>query len=168
VKEPLPDSYRDPPGGRLFLSINLKKIKFNKIKIMTYSLDQLEDVSKYILKNTGSKIFLFFGEMGVGKTTLIKALVKALGSEDNVSSPTYSLVNEYLADGKPIYHFDFYRINSIEEVYDMGFEDYLSQDAYIIIEWPELIETLWPEHYMRIDLSLAEKNRRQIEVNEVN
>lgn len=131
---------------------------------MTYSLNQLEDVSTYILKNSESNVFLFFGEMGVGKTTLIKALVKALGSDDNVSSPTYSLVNEYLAENKSIYHFDFYRINSIEEVYDMGFEDYLSQDAIIIIEWPELIEPLWPEHFIRLDLSLLEGDLRKIEL----
>jgi len=94
--------------------------------------------------------------MGVGKTTLIKALVKALGSNDNVSSPTYSLVNEYEANGKPIFHFDFYRIKSIEEAYDIGFEDYLAQDAYIIIEWPEMIEELWPEHYTSVKLNLGQ------------
>lgn len=131
---------------------------------MTYGLDQLEDVSKYILKHAESHNFLFFGEMGVGKTTLIKALVKTLGSTDNVSSPTYSLVNEYLAKEKSIYHFDFYRIKDIEEVYDMGFEDYLSQDAYIIIEWPELIEPLWPEEFVRIDLSLAGGDKRRLKL----
>ena len=134
---------------------------------MTYSLEQLEDVSRHILINAKSQVFLFFGEMGVGKTTLIKALVKAVGCEDKVSSPTYSLVNEYLAGDKSIYHFDFYRINDIEEVYDIGFEDYLSQDAYILIEWPELIEPLWPENFTRIDLSLAENQKRQIEVTDV-
>jgi tRNA threonylcarbamoyladenosine biosynthesis protein TsaE len=133
---------------------------------MTYGLDQLEEVSRHILKNTESNTFLFFGEMGVGKTTLIKALVNALGSFDKVSSPTYSLVNEYLAGNKPVYHFDFYRINSIEEVYDMGFEDYLSQDAYVIIEWPELIEALWPEHFLRINLELAKNNKRFMKISE--
>ena len=131
---------------------------------MTYGLDQLENISKYILENAESHTFLFFGQMGVGKTTLIRSLVKELGSEDNVSSPTYSLVNEYITEDKPIFHFDFYRINSIEEVYDMGFEDYLSQDAYILIEWPELIESLWPEHFMRVDLELAENEMRIVEV----
>ncbi len=126
---------------------------------MTYGLDQLEDVSKYILKHSQSNVYLLFGEMGVGKTTLIKALVKALGSEDNVSSPTYSLVNEYHTQDKPIYHFDFYRIKDIEEVYDMGFEDYLAQDAYILIEWPEMIEELWPEHYSKVDISLKDDKR---------
>jgi len=134
---------------------------------MTYSLDQLEDVSKYILENAESHTFLFFGEMGVGKTTLIKALVKTIGSTDNVSSPTYSLVNEYLAEEKPIYHFDFYRINDLEEVYDMGFEDYLAQEAYIIIEWPELIEPLWPEKFVKIELSLVDNEKRKIKISEV-
>jgi len=133
---------------------------------MTYGLDNIEEVARYILNNSSSKTYLFFGEMGVGKTTLIKALVKHLGSNDNVSSPTYSLVNEYCADDKPIYHFDFYRINSIEEVYDIGFEDYLTQDAHIIIEWPELIETLWPEKFVKIQLSLVGNNKRQIELHE--
>jgi tRNA threonylcarbamoyladenosine biosynthesis protein TsaE len=124
---------------------------------MTYGLDHLDEVSQFVIKNSKSNTFLFFGEMGVGKTTLVKAFVKALGSDDVVSSPTYSLVNEYHADGKLIFHFDFYRIKSIEEVYDIGFEDYLSQDAYLIIEWPELIEELWPEQHTKVQLSLAEQ-----------
>jgi tRNA threonylcarbamoyladenosine biosynthesis protein TsaE len=134
---------------------------------MTYGLHNLEEVARYILNNSTCKTFLFFGEMGVGKTTLIKALVKALGSEDNVSSPTYSLVNEYLAGDKSIYHFDFFRINDIEEVYDMGFEDYLAQDAYILIEWPELIETLWPEEFVRIDLHLTDRHKRILKMSEI-
>lgn len=134
---------------------------------MTYSLDQLEDLSRYILKHAESQTFLFFGELGVGKTTLIKAFVKVLGSEDNVSSPTYSLVNEYLAKDKPIYHFDFYRINDLEEVYDMGFEDYLSQDAYIIIEWPELIEPLWPEHFVKVELKMISKEKRTLSIKSI-
>ena len=129
-----------------------------------YGLDQLDEIAQNIIKYSSLKTYLFFGEMGVGKTTLIKALVKHLGSEDNVSSPTYSLVNEYRAEDKPIYHFDFYRINSVEEVYDIGFEEYLAQDAYIIIEWPELIESLWPEKFVRVDLSLADGDKRRLEL----
>ena len=123
---------------------------------MTYGLAELEKVSSYILENSSSNTFLLFGEMGVGKTTLIKTLVKTLGSQDIVSSPTYSLVNEYKTGNTLIFHFDFYRIKSIEEVYDIGFEDYLSQDAYIIIEWPEMMEELWPENYTKVQLSLGE------------
>ena len=125
---------------------------------MTYGLDNLTEVAKHIIENSTTQTYLFFGEMGVGKTTLIKALVKVLGSDDIVSSPTYSLVNEYEADGKLIFHFDFYRIKSIEEAYDIGFEDYLSQDAYIIIEWPEMIEELWPENYTTVKLSLGKQD----------
>jgi len=128
---------------------------------MTYGLNNLDEVSQYVIDNSSSTTFLFFGEMGVGKTTLIKALVKALGSQDIVSSPTYSLVNEYEAEGKLIFHFDFYRIKSIEEAYDIGFEDYLSQDAYIIIEWPEMIEELWPETYTTVKLSLGEDDAQR-------
>lgn len=132
-----------------------------------YGLDQLNHVAQNIIKYSSLKTYLFFGEMGVGKTTLIKALVRQLGSNDRVSSPTYSLVNEYLAGNKPIYHFDFYRINSIEEVYDMGFEDYLDQDAHIIIEWPELIEDLWPEKFVKLNLRLVDNDKRQIEMRTV-
>ncbi len=132
---------------------------------MTYGLDNLDEVSRYLIENSTSNTYLFFGEMGVGKTTLIKALVKALGSDDIVSSPTYSLVNEYEADGKLIFHFDFYRIKSIEEVYDIGFEDYLSQEAYVIIEWPEMVEELWPEHYTSVKLSLGKDDgERKLEI----
>jgi tRNA threonylcarbamoyladenosine biosynthesis protein TsaE len=128
---------------------------------MTYGLEELDKVSQHIIENSSSNTFLFFGEMGVGKTTLIKALVKALGSNDIVSSPTYSLVNEYEAEEKLIFHFDFYRIKSIEEAYDIGFEDYLSQDAYIIIEWPEMIQELWPEKYTSIKLSLGKDDTKR-------
>lgn len=131
---------------------------------MTYGLDQVEKVSKHILEKAESDTFLFFGEMGVGKTTLVKALVKTLGSYDNVSSPTYSLVNEYETKEKPIYHFDFYRIKDLEEVYDIGFEDYLSQDAYIIIEWPELIEELWPEKFVSVELKMLNREKRLLNV----
>ena len=131
---------------------------------MTYGLDQLEEVSKYILEQSKSSVFLLFGEMGVGKTTLVKALAKTLGSDDNVSSPTYSLVNEYETINKPIYHFDFYRIKDLEEVYDIGFEDYLSQEAYILIEWPEMIEELWPNHYTKVDIALKDDGTRFLQI----
>ncbi|MBS3738617.1 tRNA (adenosine(37)-N6)-threonylcarbamoyltransferase complex ATPase subunit type 1 TsaE [Mesohalobacter halotolerans] len=134
---------------------------------LEYGLNKLDEIAQNIIKHSSLKTYLFFGEMGVGKTTLIKALVKQLGSEDNVSSPTYSLVNEYMSKGKPIYHFDFYRINSIEEVYDIGFEEYLSQEAHIIIEWPELIKPLWPEKFVKIELNLVDDEKRKIEICEV-
>ena len=130
---------------------------------MTYSLDQLEDVSKHILKNAESRVFLFFGEMGVGKTTLIKALVKALGSEDNVSSPTYSLVNEYLAGEKSIYHFDFYRLNHPDEALDIGLEEYLDSSYPCFIEWGERVLPHLPLHYDHFTLTQETSTSRVLE-----
>ena len=100
------------------------------------------------------RIFTFYGEMGAGKTTFIKALCKALGIEDIVNSPTFALVNEYRSDttGELVYHFDFYRINKIEEVYDMGYEDYFYSGAVCLIEWPELVEDLLPEDAVRVEI----------------
>lgn len=100
------------------------------------------------------KIFAFYGEMGVGKTTLITAICKELGVTDGISSPTFSLVNEYKsAKGEKIFHFDFYRIKSISEAYDMGYEDYFYTNAYCFIEWPEKIEELLPENCIKIKMS---------------
>lgn len=113
---------------------------------LTYTQDQISKVAEEILKLSGSKIFLFYGEMGVGKTTLIKEIVKQLGVTEISGSPSFSIVNEY--DGKhgSIYHFDFYRIKNIEEAYDIGVEDYFYSDNYVFIEWPENIKELLPEN----------------------
>ena len=105
-----------------------------------YSLNDLDYVVNHILKSIKSKTILFYGEMGSGKTTLIKALIKALGSQDEVRSPTYSIVNEYGLKDDIIYHFDLYRLNSIDEAFDFGIEDYLQSNGWLFIEWPELIE----------------------------
>lgn len=94
----------------------------------------------------GGRIFAFFGPMGVGKTTLIKALCRHLGSLDVVSSPTFSIINQYLTgSGESLFHFDFYRIKDITEVYNLGYEDYFFSGNYCFIEWPEKIESLLPE-----------------------
>ncbi len=99
-------------------------------------------------------VFAFYGKMGAGKTTFIKALCEALGVTDVVNSPTFSIVNEYRAEpsGELIYHFDFYRIAKIEEVYDMGYEDYFYSGAVCLIEWPELVEDLLPGDAVRVDV----------------
>lgn len=104
-----------------------------------YKLEEIDAISQELLKNVNSKMLLFQGEMGVGKTTLIKSLVKQLGVEEWVTSPTFSIVNEYLGkDGVPVYHFDLYRIETEEELYEIGFEAYLNrEDAWCLIEWPE-------------------------------
>ncbi len=109
--------------------------------------ENLEEVAAALLSaNPHSRIFAFFGPMGVGKTTFIKAICRHLGSTDNVSSPTFSIINQYLTpSGKNIFHFDFYRIKQLVEVYNLGYEDYFFSGAYCFIEWPEKIEGLLPD-----------------------
>ncbi|MEJ6793221.1 MAG: tRNA (adenosine(37)-N6)-threonylcarbamoyltransferase complex ATPase subunit type 1 TsaE [Lacinutrix sp.] len=114
---------------------------------INYKLNDLDQVAKQILEHATSKKFIFKAEMGTGKTTLIKALVKALGCNDTVSSPTFSLVNEYQAKNKTIFHFDLYRIENETELYDFGIEDYLNVDVYLFIEWPELLEDLVSDYH---------------------
>ena len=104
----------------------------------TYELETIKEVAQLLLETVNSKTILFYGDMGVGKTTLIKALVSELGG-GQVSSPTFSIVNEYAIKNGLVYHFDFYRINEIHEVYDIGIEDYLDSKQWIFIEWPEKI-----------------------------
>ena len=109
-------------------------------------------------------VFAFYGKMGAGKTTFIKALCEALGVSDVVNSPTFSIVNEYRSDttGELVYHFDFYRIEKIEEVYDMGYEDYFYSGAPCFIEWPELVEELLPGDAVKVTVTEAEDGSRCI------
>ncbi|MEL4308667.1 tRNA (adenosine(37)-N6)-threonylcarbamoyltransferase complex ATPase subunit type 1 TsaE [Joostella sp. CR20] len=130
----------------------------------TYHLDELSEVAKEIIKNTTSKILLFNGEMGVGKTTLIKEIVKQLGSNDRVSSPTFSLVNEYKGTTDTIYHFDLYRLNDIEEAYQIGIEDYLYSNAWCLIEWPEKIKDFLPKKTTIIDIKAHLNEERVLEM----
>jgi len=129
------------------------------------NLEQLNSIAKQILDYTSThKKFAFYGEMGVGKTTLIKALSLQLGVSDIVSSPTFSIVNEYQADEiTKIYHFDFYRIQDEKEAYDIGYEEYFFSNAYCFIEWPEKIPNLIEEDIVKIKMSVVE-NTRRIEV----
>ena len=107
-------------------------------------------------------ILLMEGEMGAGKTTLTKGIVKSLSCDDVVSSPTFSIVNQYITrDGESIYHFDFYRIDDIEEAYDMGCEEYFYSGSTCLIDWPEKIEELLPESYARVDISAIDEDSRQ-------
>lgn len=111
------------------------------------------------------RVILFYGEMGAGKTTLIKQLCKVLGVEEETTSPTFSIVNEYLSiHNKTIYHFDFYRIEEEAEVFDLGYEDYFYSGNYCFIEWPEKIPNLLPEDVISVKIELAEDNERIIKV----
>ncbi len=115
-------------------------------------VDQLVEVAEKLLTtHPGTRIFAFYGPMGVGKTTFIKALCRVLGSDEIVSSPTFSIVNQYLSQGEEsIFHFDFYRIKNVREVYDIGYEDYFYSGNYCFIEWPEKVEALLPDACQKV------------------
>ncbi len=130
-----------------------------------FTLDELSEVAQEMLKVTSRKIFLFYGDMGVGKTTLIKILAKELGVTETVSSPTFALVNEYRGtDDTPIYHFDFYRIDDEEEALDIGVEEYFDNDAYCFIEWPDKIKNLVPLDAVSVLLSELPDGKRHIQL----
>ncbi len=130
-----------------------------------YDLNDLQGVAEQVLKCVKTKTILFNGEMGTGKTTLIKVLVEKLGSTDDVSSPTFSIVNEYAMTDDLIYHFDLYRINSLEEAYDFGIEDYLDATHWKFIEWPDLIIDNLQNDFDVITLNLTEDNKRILTLN---
>jgi tRNA threonylcarbamoyladenosine biosynthesis protein TsaE len=132
---------------------------------ITYKLSDIEKVAKEVIDSLTTKTLLMYGDMGIGKTTLIKAIAKLLGSKDEVSSPTFSIVNEYEANQGLIYHFDLYRIKDIEEVYNFGIEDYLFSDNWSIVEWPEKIENMVPINFDRIDIELNADNSRTLKLN---
>jgi tRNA threonylcarbamoyladenosine biosynthesis protein TsaE len=109
------------------------------------------------------RIFAFYGKMGAGKTTFIQSVCKMLGSDDNVTSPTFALINEYKTDKLlSIFHFDFYRINNIGEAFDLGYEDYLYSGNYCLIEWPEMIEPLLPANIVKVKIEVDEDGKRNI------
>jgi len=118
----------------------------------SFSITEINSISKEILQSVNSRVLLFYGEMGVGKTTLIGEIVKELGGTNDVSSPTFSIVNEYEVNDGLVYHFDFFRIGNEEEVYDIGFEDYMDSDNWIFVEWPDKISTLIPDRVNEIHL----------------
>ncbi len=136
-------------------------------EIVIDSLDGLKDVAEEVINSLdGRNVVAFCGSMGAGKTTLISAIMEHLGSSDTVTSPTFALVNQYNTfAGEAVYHFDFYRINRIEEVFDMGYEEYFYSGELCLIEWPELIEDLLPEDAMvvRIDVLSPTERRFTIE-----
>ncbi|MEJ7779177.1 MAG: tRNA (adenosine(37)-N6)-threonylcarbamoyltransferase complex ATPase subunit type 1 TsaE [Daejeonella sp.] len=135
------------------------------MKIQITDLRELPDAAEKILEfSQQEKIFLFEGGMGAGKTTLIKDVCRQLGSDELVSSPTYSIVNEYSYPKGKIFHFDFFRIKSEAEAFDIGFEEYLYSGHYCFIEWPEKIQSLWPLQYITVSIDQSEDQLRLIRV----
>ena len=130
---------------------------------ITFTLDEINNVAQQILEQNPNKVLLFHGEMGVGKTTLIKVLAKALGVEGATSSPTFSLVNEYQSiDNQIVYHFDFYRLKNETEALDMGADEYLYSGNWCFIEWAEKIPSLIPEAYSVINISQLPDGKRSL------
>jgi len=134
------------------------------MEITIKSLDTIQEAAKEFINKMGEgKVFAFYGKMGAGKTTFIKALCETLGVKDVITSPTFSLINEY-TDGKgnSIYHFDFYRIKKLEEVYDMGYEDYFYSGNLCLLEWPELIEEILPENVIKVTIEEQADGTRKL------
>lgn len=129
----------------------------------TFSIKEIDQIAKELLDVFGSKIVLFNGEMGAGKTTLISALVRALGGTEDTSSPTFSIVNEYQVSNDFVYHFDFYRIKNHYEALDIGVDDYFCSGYWNFIEWPEKIKMLLPKDVTVVNLTIDDKDVRTIE-----
>jgi tRNA threonylcarbamoyladenosine biosynthesis protein TsaE len=132
--------------------------------IFIQNLAGINQAAKVFLEKTGGKKhFAIYGTMGAGKTTFIKALCQELKVTDIVSSPSFAIVNEYQTEsGENVFHFDFYRIKSIEEVYNLGYEDYFYASTYCFVEWPELVEGLIPDHFLRVKIQVMDDGQRQI------
>lgn len=139
--------------------------KNQSIKMMDkrYHIDELSTTAKELIASmNGRKLYAFYGEMGSGKTTLIKALCREMGVEEEVNSPTFSIVNEYAGAADTIYHFDFYRINTPQEALDFGLYDYFDSERVCIMEWPECIEDLLPDEAVRINIEVVDVHTRRI------
>ena len=141
------------------------------MEIKIQSLDQIHEAARQFIAEMGDNtVFALYGKMGAGKTTFIKAVCEELGVSDVITSPTFAIVNEYRSDenGELIYHFDFYRIKKLEEVYDMGYEDYFYSGALCFIEWPELIEELLPGNAVNVYIEEKEDGTRTVRFDENN
>jgi tRNA threonylcarbamoyladenosine biosynthesis protein TsaE len=132
--------------------------------IPNYNEEELQEVARKLISNFGHlKVWCFDAEMGAGKTTLTKAICKELGVRDEMSSPTFAIVNEYLTvSSEDIYHFDFYRLKGLEEALDIGVEDYLFSGNLCLLEWPAIIEPLLPDEYLQISIKLVGDNTRSL------
>lgn len=123
------------------------------MEIRIQHLETIREAAQTFISQMGNScVFAFYGKMGAGKTTFVKAICEELGSQDVITSPTFAIVNEYNGEKMPIYHFDFYRIKKLEEVYDMGYEEYFYSGALCLIEWPELIEEILPDDAVRVTI----------------
>lgn len=139
------------------------------MEINIQSLEQIHEAAKEFVAAMGDNtVFAFYGKMGAGKTTFIKAVCEELGVSDIITSPTFAIVNEYRSDlaGELIYHFDFYRIKKLDEVYDMGYEDYFYSGCICFIEWPELIEELLPGNAVKVTIEESEEGTRKLTLEE--
>lgn len=136
----------------------------NEKEFHVHSVESLAEVSDYLIsKREEADVIAFYGSMGAGKTTLIKDLCHRMGVTDEVNSPTFAIVNEYVTEeGESVYHFDFYRIKKLEEAYDIGYENYFYSGNLCLIEWPELIEPLLPDRYLRVDIRLGATDDERI------
>ena len=133
------------------------------LNLQISSLIELPAAAKQLIDFAANqRIFLFYGDMGAGKTTFIKSLCEALGVTEAVTSPTFSIVNEYRGADATVYHFDFYRLKSQSEAFDMGYEEYFYSNAYCFIEWPEKIADLLPEHYLKVNIKAISPTDREI------
>ena len=133
------------------------------MEIKIQSIETIRESARQFIEAIGQqKVFAFYGKMGAGKTTFIKAICEELGVDDVITSPTFAIVNEYTAPALTVYHFDFYRIKKLDEVYDMGYEDYFYSGALCFIEWPELIEELLPEDAVKVSIIEQENNSRTV------
>ncbi|GIM52106.1 tRNA (adenosine(37)-N6)-threonylcarbamoyltransferase complex ATPase subunit type 1 TsaE [Capnocytophaga cynodegmi] len=131
---------------------------------ITYSLSEIDAVAQQILPLLSSKVVVFEGSMGMGKTTLIKSLVKVIAIDDVTGSPTFGLVNHYESDDNIVYHFDFYRIEHEEEAFDIGFEEYLYSGAWCFIEWAERVSSYLPERYTTIEIQWIDTDKRKLKI----
>ncbi len=137
------------------------------MEIAINTLEHLSDAAKIFAEHIEQgRVYAFYGKMGAGKTTFIKAVCEALGVTDVVNSPTFAIVNEYDCEQFPVYHFDFYRIKSVEEVYDLGYEDYFYGNGICLIEWPELVESLLPEDAIRINITVNDDDSRLLTISD--
>ena len=123
------------------------------MEIRINDLEHIREAAREFIANMGdTRVFAFYGKMGAGKTTFVKAVCEELGVEDVITSPTFAIINEYSGRDGVIYHFDFYRIKKLEEVYDMGYEDYFYSDGLCFIEWPEMMDELLPEGSVKVQI----------------